>query len=337
MPTDFSSEYDDSEDLHINRRSTKLVIDFNNEFFKQILDYYAKNRVSFKKLQTTYGKLHQDYPAYSDEAKEAARIKGFVKLNLVYGTPTKSSGPLPYLKGSDGQPYYGKEGVLKHLPEYILEQHNKYNYPFGKILILVNRNKEGDEVVNAILEHNKAYPDRLINIVSAESLLLQNSAAVRMVISVLYFINSTQHAHSDEDEDIDTGKPTMQKLMQKRLKDQLYYKNAARLRSGVGQGWGKCRCRRTDGKRCSATTTTLRQKNRWRNRWKSSPTNSRTCYPTQRTSKRASWAWWIKSSRNIWSRLGSTRVPRPHSSWHFKAWCSTSARSAPMAAPFMSF
>ena len=60
LPTDFSSEYDDSEDLHINRRSTKLVIDFNNEFFKQILDYYAKNRVSFKKLQTNYGKLHQD-------------------------------------------------------------------------------------------------------------------------------------------------------------------------------------------------------------------------------------------------------------------------------------
>lgn len=235
LPTDFSSEYDDSEDLHINRRSTKLVIDFNNEFFKQILDYYAKNRVSFKKLQTTYGKLHQDYPAYSDEAKEAARIKGFVKLNLVYGTPTKSSGPLPYLKGSDGQPYYGKEGVLKHLPEYILEQHNKYNYPFGKILILVNRNKEGDEVVNAILEHNKAYPDRLINIVSAESLLLQNSAAVRMVISVLYFINSTQHAHSDEDEDIDTGKPTMQKLMQKRLKDQLYYKTL----HDFGQALGK--------------------------------------------------------------------------------------------------
>ena len=235
LPTDFSSEYDDSEDLHINRRSTKLVIDFNNEFFKQILDYYAKNRVSFKKLQTTYGKLHQDYPAYSDEAKEAARIKGFVKLNLVYGTPTKSSGSLPYLKGSDGQPYYGKEGVLKHLPEYILEQHNKYNYPFGKILILVNRNKEGDEVVNAILEHNKAYPDRLINIVSAESLLLQNSAAVRMVISVLYFINSTQHAHSDEDEDIDTGKPTMQKLMQKRLKDQLYYKTL----HDFGQALGK--------------------------------------------------------------------------------------------------
>ena len=235
LPADFSSEYDDSEDLHINRRSTKLVIDFNNEFFKQIIGYYGKNRVSFKKLQTTYSKLHQDYPAYSDKAKEDARVKGFVKLNLVYGTPTKSSGPLPYLKGSDGQAYYGKEGVLKHLPEYILEQHNKFNYPFGKILILVNRNSEGDEVVNALLEHNKAYPDRLINIVSAESLLLQNSAAVRMIISVLYFINSSQHTHSDEDEDIDTGKPTTQKLMKKRLKDQLYYKTLHDFGQAMGQ------------------------------------------------------------------------------------------------------
>ncbi len=226
LPTEFSAYYDDSVDLHINRRSARLVVEFNNEFFKQVLLYYDKNHKSFKKLQNTYSKLHQDYPENADKQKEAARAKGFVKLNLVYGA--KSSIPV-FTDADSGEQYYGKSGVLKLLPYYILDQHERMGFPFGKILVLVNQNKEGVDVVNAILDYNQAHPDRIVNIVSAESLLLQNSPAVRMIVSVLYFINSSQcvpdeDEEEDDDGEVDSELTRSQTLSRQRLREQLFYK-----------------------------------------------------------------------------------------------------------------
>lgn len=228
LPTEFRAYYDDSVDLHINRRSARLVIAFNNEFFKLVLDYYKSNHNSFEKLQKTYSKLHQDYPVNPDKEKEDARAKGFVKLNLVYGAPNsknKSSFPV-YTDKSTGEKYYGKSGVLKLLPYYILDQHERLGFPFGKILVLVNQNKEGVDVVNAILDYNQQHPDRLVNIVSAESLLLQNSAAVRMIVSVLYFINSSQCVPDDEDgeEEADGSLSAAQSVEKQRLRVQFFYK-----------------------------------------------------------------------------------------------------------------
>ncbi|MCQ2290983.1 MAG: UvrD-helicase domain-containing protein [Muribaculaceae bacterium] len=242
LPTEFSAEYNDSVSLETNRRSTKMVIDFNNEFFRKVLEYYKANHVSYTKLQKTYSKLHQEYPEMENKEDEAKRVKGFVKLNVVYGKPTKNTGPLPYIyKSAGGEEFYGKEGVLKCLPEYILDQHERLGYPFGKILVLVNTNGEGDEVVKAILEHNQQNPDRLISIVSAESLKLQNSAAVRMVVSVLHFINSTQFTQDEDaaedtkDEASGNKQSAEQALMKKRLREQLFYKTLHDFGQAMGQ------------------------------------------------------------------------------------------------------
>lgn len=224
LPHDFPADYDDSEDLHVNFRSSRLVVGFNNELFKHILDYYAKNHVSFKKLQKTYEKLHQDYPEKADKAKENARAKGYVKVQMVY---EKKKDEVPYFLGDDGERVYGNKGVLAMLPEYILDQHERLGFPFGKILVLVNYNTDGDKVVETILEHNKRNPDRLINVVSAESLLLQNSAAVRMIISVLQFLNSSPltHAADDTDEPLAAACTDAEAILTaRRLKEQLHYK-----------------------------------------------------------------------------------------------------------------
>lgn len=228
LPHDFPADYDDSEGLHTNFRSFRHVVGFNNELFRHILDYYAKNHVSYKKLQRTYAKLHQDYPESPGMEEKRKNANGYVKLQVVYGTPTKDSGELPYFLNADGEKTYGKDGVLAMLPEYILDQHERLGYPFGKILVLVNRNTEGNEVVKAILEHNRLHPDRLINIVSAESLLLQNSSAVRLIISVLQFLNSSPLMHDAESDDIEppaaADTSTAATITSRRLKEQLHYK-----------------------------------------------------------------------------------------------------------------
>lgn len=227
LPHDFPADYDDSEGLHINFRSFRHVVGFNNDLFKHILDYYAKNHVSYKKLQRTYAKLHQDYPESPDMEEKRKNANGYVRLQVVYANPTKDSGELPYFLTADGEKMYGKDGVLAILPEYILDQHERLGYPFGKILVLVNRNTEGNEVVKAILEHNRLHPDRLINIVSAESLLLQNSSAVRLIISVLQFLNSSPLTHDSDSDDTDSTVADTNAeaiAMARRLKEQLHYK-----------------------------------------------------------------------------------------------------------------
>ncbi|MDO4512121.1 MAG: UvrD-helicase domain-containing protein [Bacteroidales bacterium] len=220
LQKEFSGHYDGSFNLDTNFRSSELVVEFNNKFFRNVLKHDEIGQ-KFAKLQQTYEHLEQKT---SSAAQESA-VKGFVKLKAVYGKPTGKEKNKPYFYKEGEEKYYGKEGVLKALPAYILEQHERFKYPFGKILVLVNTNAEGNDVVESILEHNQKHPERLISIVSAESLLLRNSAAVRMIISVLRFLNSTQFTQDeDSGESIDHSNETLeQKMQRKRLREQLYY------------------------------------------------------------------------------------------------------------------
>lgn len=213
LKEDFTEQYNDSVVLDTNWRSCKNIIEFNNHFFQRVMEHYQKAHPSFEKLQLTYRQLTQRYPAKSDPAKESKRDKGFVKLNIVGDSSQSSSGK----KEKNAK----HDAILEMLPHYILDLHENWNFPFGKILILVNTNKEGVQVVDALLEYNHGHPERPISIMSAESLLLKNSTAVRLIISVLRFICSSQNAdlltHHDSSSSSESG-------MERELAEQFYYK-----------------------------------------------------------------------------------------------------------------
>ncbi|MGM9869688.1 MAG: UvrD-helicase domain-containing protein [Sodaliphilus sp.] len=215
LNADFPQQYNGSLNLTTNWRSAKNIVEFNNQFFQYVVGQFS----AYDKLQATYSKLFQQYPAKSNPQEEAKRNKGFIRINWVPSKKEKSG-------NAEGE-NNGNNDVLSQLPAYILRLHHELNYPFGKILILVNTHKDGDQVVDALLNHNHTHPDDIINIVSAESMLLKNSPAVRMIVSVLNFINSTQYSAlladkltESEPTHASVGKPKIAKD----LADQFYYK-----------------------------------------------------------------------------------------------------------------
>ena len=217
LNADFPLQYDDSVKLTTNRRSAKRIVHFNNDFFEYVVNQFA----NYQKLQDTYNQLHQELPDAHSQ-KEAQHEEGYIRVNLV-----KSASKSKADKAGEEDTGTTEKEVLRVLPSYILRLHHELHYPFGKILILVNTHTDGDQVVDALLNHNHTHPDDVINIVSAESLLLKNSAAVKLIISVLKFINSTQYSDilankpgEQEPSRVTVGKPKISKD----LADQFYYK-----------------------------------------------------------------------------------------------------------------
>ena len=220
LQQDFGPNYDDSTPLDTNYRSCRNVIEFNNKFFALLLQHYKEHAPQYKKLQLTYSNLEQKVP----EKKMKSETQGYIRVNYIY-----SKGKTPGLKLSDEVSLHGKDQVIEMLPDYILDLHERLKYPFGKILILTNLNNEGVAVVERLLQHNAQHPDRHINIVSAESLLLKNSPTIRLIISVLQFINATQY-HQELDEEVahDPDKleqlSAYEKMVRSRLSEQFRYK-----------------------------------------------------------------------------------------------------------------
>lgn len=183
----------------VNYRSSRAVIEFNNRLFEYARDVYCNGN---EMVGATYGDVRQGVPADVDTDK----LPGYVRLYMGdYGQllPAGGTAGSPSSGGSDGKP--PKEDVLAILPSLLLRLHERYEW--GKIGILVYRNKEGDKVVDCILNHNKqASADEQISIISGESLLLNNSPIIRRIIAMLRYIDISRYGTDDEEaEDLDTA------------------------------------------------------------------------------------------------------------------------------------
>ncbi|MSS16918.1 UvrD-helicase domain-containing protein [Sodaliphilus pleomorphus] len=208
---EFGEYYNDSTKLNTNYRSLENIVEFNNAFFKKLLGSFA----DYEKLQATYSNLKQD----TSPAAQASELKGYVRVNCIYGPKEMPS------HGDEAAPK-ATEQVLELLPQYLLDLKRDYGFEFKDMLILVNRNNEGKDIVQKLLSHNATCDkDDCIDIVSGESLLLSNSPSVRLIVSVLRFIDSTQY-HSDEDDSNDAAhaKTPQELLREKRLSEQFRYK-----------------------------------------------------------------------------------------------------------------
>ncbi len=165
------------QSLDTNFRSRANVVDFNNRFFKSLIEHYAEGGATsgFATLQDTYSSIEQKVSPHN-----AKKHAGYVEVNVMHK-----------VKGSSATP---EQYVLERVPQLIVELRQR-GYRLHDIGILVNRRKEGNRVVEAILDYNDSHKGdegfEPIQIMSAESLLLLNSPQVRLIVSVLRFLDST--------------------------------------------------------------------------------------------------------------------------------------------------
>ena len=189
--------------LDNNYRSLPAIVNFNNALFSSIIEDY-KNETQYQSLIDTYNTIKQ-------EVKRNER-DGLVKINIAY------------THGSDDNT---RQLIIQALPYYI-NSLRKRGYNLSDIAILVNAKKEGHEIVENMLKFNdslgsETHPD-YINIVSAESLLLKNSPSVRLIMSVLKFVEISQYSYPDDDKDLGDDNLQLKHYIKKRIREQRLYK-----------------------------------------------------------------------------------------------------------------
>ncbi|MCD8400273.1 UvrD-helicase domain-containing protein [Tenacibaculum finnmarkense] len=144
--------------LETNFRSYTEVIDFNNQFFQHTANFLENQQ---------YKKLFID----GNKQLTTAKNGGFVSLSFLDKEEEKADEQLKY-------------------PKKILETIQKVSASFSlnEICVLVRKKKDGVAVANYLSENG-------VNIISSETLLLENSASVKFMVDILQII---QHPNDKE-------------------------------------------------------------------------------------------------------------------------------------------
>ncbi|MBR1543391.1 MAG: UvrD-helicase domain-containing protein, partial [Muribaculaceae bacterium] len=187
------------ETLGSNWRTFPSVVKFNNELFQLIARDKAQN---FPRVESTYRNVEQK--------AEKNKISGYVRI-ATSGLMKDSKGEDKAIEADDF-----RQDVLARLPRLILNLKGR-KFRDGDIAILVNTRDEGNMVVECLLEHNaKSEVTERIKVVSGESLLLKNAVSVKIVISVLRYLDSNLQAEEPSDK-------VQSKAQLRRAIDQRYY------------------------------------------------------------------------------------------------------------------
>jgi len=146
------------KDLETNYRSFSEIIQFNNQFFQHTANFLQNE--AYKKLFVE-----------GNKQLENAKKGGFVSLSFLEKEEVK------------------EEEIIKY-PKKVLEIINCLDKGFslGDVCVLVRKKKDGIAVANYLSENG-------IDIVSSETLLLQNSSKVNFIINLLQVI---QHPNDEE-------------------------------------------------------------------------------------------------------------------------------------------
>lgn len=189
--------------LDSNYRSFPAIVNFNNAFFNAIIEDYKVHGNDYDLLTSTFANITQKCKNNSTD--------GFVRINLVNG----DSG--------------NKQKITRALPYYINELRQR-GYKPKDIAILVNTNDDGKAIVEQILYFNDSLGStshpQYINIISDEALLLKNSPVVRLIVSMLQFLETSQFNIKASNDETSTGTSddTFSKFLKKRLSEQKRHK-----------------------------------------------------------------------------------------------------------------
>ncbi len=148
-----------TEYLKINRRSRKVIVDFNNVFFEKAIDEISAG-IDDEKYITLLRK------AYSEEnlLQISEKDGGYISVNFF-----ETDDELTSQEKSERMVFEIIKSVVQD------------GYSLSDILVLVRRNSEMRKISNLLA--NAGY-----NIVSAESLLVSSSPKVRIIIDLIKYI-----------------------------------------------------------------------------------------------------------------------------------------------------
>jgi len=140
------------KNLDTNWRSQEKIIDFNNRFFE-----YAKSY-----LPEGLANIYQD----QKQKMRPEKTEGYVQIDFLGTLPEEN---LDYIEHTHQQIL----DTIGHL--------TAKNHPFNDITILCRSNREASAIARFLLENN-------INVISSESLLLNQSPRVNFMLSVMRLI-----------------------------------------------------------------------------------------------------------------------------------------------------
>lgn len=204
---DFSHSYNEVA-LDTNYRSYPAIVQFNNALFAP--DMLAKT-LFLKPDATTAGVEKNVRQTYGNVEQRTVKdaVPGYVRVNI---------------------PADKNESVLDMLPEYIHGIMERGFTP-GDILILVDTNRDGVAVVERILTYNESAGAKALPIKSGEALLLKNSPSVRLIVSVLRYIDSALYEQVDATDDTALGS-----LLRKHQREMRQYRVLRRFESELASG-----------------------------------------------------------------------------------------------------
>ena len=195
--------------LSANHRSMRQIIEFNNCFFTRVKESLKSNpdTARYEKLQRTYQNIEQTVGTTGKKSTD----RGYVEINIVSKSQAAEAVPA--------------EEIKLHVPR-LIDDLRQRGYHMKDIGVLVNKNKEGNDIVSAILQYNEKRVEKdstyePIQIMSSESLRLINSPQVRLIVSVLQFLDTTHLSGSIPEAD-DNGN-IKDKFNKKRFNDQRLY------------------------------------------------------------------------------------------------------------------
>ena len=147
--------------LGTNYRSYSQVIDFNNKLF-----YYLSTE--FNNLD--YKDLYENHSRQEENNKKG----GYVNISFI-----------PKLENSSDD-----EDALDKIELYLqatlktIEKVKNEGFEYQEMVILTRKRSQGTEVANYLIENN-------IPIISSETLMIQNSTEVQLIINVLKYLNNS--------------------------------------------------------------------------------------------------------------------------------------------------
>jgi len=187
VKNDIGENFIKETSLDTNWRSKKNIIDFNNSVFKQLPEI-AQNFYN-KDFSTNNSAIKNEYDsilisAYSDTYQKVAPVKnkkgGRVKINFIEVNKSEKAKKW-------------RENISHLVPETIDNLLKEQNYRPGDITILVRTNKEGKEIVDLLLNYINNTPHaKIYDIISSDSLFINNSASVKIIILALKYLHNTE-------------------------------------------------------------------------------------------------------------------------------------------------
>ena len=151
--------------LDKNYRSYSEVIDFNNKLF-----YFLSSE--FTNLD------YQDLYENHSHQKENSKLGGYVNISFI-PKPEKSEDP-----DGSGEDALDKNELYLLATLNTIEKVKKQGFDYQEIVILTRKRSQGIAIANYLTEQN-------IPLLSSETLMIQNSSDVQMIINVLKYLKNS--------------------------------------------------------------------------------------------------------------------------------------------------